>query len=208
MSGTLEVHVADPSQTDDPAFYFDFTSPDAYLVAERILALMPVPVEWVPVSAADLGSQQRRGLDAAERERLEALGAERGTQRFVWPEPFPFDSDLALRAATYAKGIGRIVAFSLAAFRQCYAAGRSLELLDNVVIAASGCEMHPAAVIKGVELRSTRSALARAAALAVTRGVRSVPAVYVPALDGAQGRVFHGDAELEMATEALAATVG
>ena len=39
-----------------------------------------------------------------------------------WPEPFPGNTLVAMRAATYAKEIGRAVAFSLAAFRQAFAA--------------------------------------------------------------------------------------
>ena len=45
--------------------------------------------------------------------------------------------------ATYAKQIGRAVAFSLAAFRQAFAGGRDLGERDNVLIAAAACEMHP-----------------------------------------------------------------
>ena len=58
-----------------------------------------------------------------------------------------------MRAATYAKQIGRTVAFALAAFRQAFAGGRALDA-DNVLIAAAACEMHPAAVLKAIELRS------------------------------------------------------
>lgn len=201
MSDALEVHRAVPRSDEDPAFYFDFAVPEAYLAAERVLALMPVATEWVPVLAGPLGATA--ACTAADRERVEMIGGERGLQRFVWPEPLPFDSGLSMRAATYAKGIGRVVAFSLAAFRQCYAAGRSLESIDNVVIAASGCEMHPAAVIKGCELRSTGAALDRATALAGARGVSALPAIYVPARAGSPASVYAGDAELERAAEAL-----
>ena len=204
VSRALEVHVGGPSDADDPAFYFYFTSPDAYMAAERVLALMPVPAAWVPVRASGLGCGTQLALSDQARERIGAIGEQRAMQRFVWPDPFPVDGDLALRAATYAKGIGRVVAFSLAAFRQCYAAGRALDKIDNVVIAASGCEMHPAAVIKGCELKSTRAALDRATQLAAARGVHSVPAVYVPARGGAIAQVFHGDDELDAATAVLA----
>jgi 2-hydroxychromene-2-carboxylate isomerase len=79
--------------------------------------------------------------------------------------------------ATYAKQIGRAVAFSLAAFRQAFAAGRDLSERDNVLIAAAACEMHPAAVIKGAELRGTLERLEAATAEARAAGVRDVPAV-------------------------------
>ena len=51
-------------------------------------------------------------------------------------------------AATYAKQVGRTVAFSLAAFRQAFAGGRDLGDTDTVLIAAAACEMHPAAVLR------------------------------------------------------------
>src|SRR6202041_2177360 len=71
-----------------------------------------------------------------------------GLQPLRWPEPFPFDSALAMRAATYAKGIGRVVPFAQAAFRQAFAGGHDLERSDFVLIAAAACEMHPQAVLR------------------------------------------------------------
>ena len=81
-----------------------------------------------------------------------------GLQPLRWPEPFPFDSEQALLAATYAKSIGRIVAYSLAAFRQAFAGGHALDE-DHVLIAASACEMHPRAVLKALESRRVREQL-------------------------------------------------
>ncbi len=63
-----------------------------------------------------------------------------------------------MRVATYAKSIGRTVPFVQAAFRQAFAGGTLLEDLDFVLIAAAACEMHPAAVLKGAELRSVERA--------------------------------------------------
>jgi hypothetical protein len=42
-----------------------------------------------------------------------------------------------------------------------------------VLIAAAACEMHPAAVVKGAALRSTRERLERATAEAAAAGVRA-----------------------------------
>ena len=189
---------------DGPAFHFDLGSPDAYLLAERVLQTMPVATEWIPVLAADLpGAESFEAFRCAE-ERDIVLGqyadaaARRGLQPLRWPDPFPFDSTFAMHAATYAKEVGRTVAFALAAFRQAFAGGRALDP-DTVLIAAAACEMHPAAVLKAVELRSVRDALARRTARAVELGVRDVPAIVV----GAQ--VFHGDAGLEAAARAAAA---
>ena len=105
-----------------------------------------------------------------------------------------------MRVATYARQIGRAVAFSLAAFRQAFAAGRDLSVTDNVLIAAAACELHPHAVAKGAALASVTRALQEATARAAERGVRDVPAVWLP-----DGRVFHGDEALDGAARALIA---
>lgn len=80
-------------------------------------------------------------------------------------------------AATYAKKVGRGVAFSLAAFRQEFAGGRDIGDENTVLIAGAACEMHPVALTKGIELRSTAQALQIAGERAVNAGVRSLPAI-------------------------------
>ena len=186
-----------------PVFYLDVAVPEAYLAAERILPLMPVPCEWIPVVDAELPAGGWGAWRCAEEREIELsqferTAASRGLQPIRWPAELPFDSSLALRAATYAKGAGKVVAFSLAAFRQAYAGGRDLSEEDNVAIVGAACEIHPRALLTGAATRGTRTSLARATALARERGVRSVPAVWVA------GEVFHGDAELERAAAALA----
>jgi 2-hydroxychromene-2-carboxylate isomerase len=144
-------------------FYFDLADPAAYLEAERLRADDPA-VEWVPVLAPPAFRCAEEV--ASLREDVERGAAALGLQPVRWPEPFPFDSERAMLAATYAKQIGRAVAFSLAAFRQAYAAGRSLEEVDNVLIAAAACEMHPRAVLKAIESQNVREALDEATASA------------------------------------------
>jgi 2-hydroxychromene-2-carboxylate isomerase len=178
--------MAGSSTADAPAFFFDLASPTAYVAAERALRDHP-GVEWVPVLARGLGSQppaeswesfrcaEERDIALAQ---VERMAAQQGLQPVRWPDPFPFDSLFAMRVATYAKQIGRTVAFALAAYRQAFAGGRSLADPDNVVIAAAACEMHPAAVLKAAELRGVRDALDAATARAASLGVRDVPAVW------------------------------
>jgi len=114
---------------------------------------------------------------AAYREDVERAARAQGVQPLVWPDPFPSDSEWAMLVATYAKQIGRAVAFGLAAFRQAFAAGRDLSERDNVLIAAAACEMHPLAVVKGAALRGTRDRLEAATEEARAAGVHEVPAV-------------------------------
>ena len=98
------------------------------------------------------GRSAARAEVDAYREDIERRAARYGLQPLRWPDPFPSDAEWAMLAATYAKQIGRAVAFSLAAFRQAYAGGRDLGDPDTVLLAAAACEMHPAAVEKGARL--------------------------------------------------------
>ena len=181
------------------AFYFDLASPEAYLAAERVLQTFGGPCEWRPILAAELaGSESFEGF-RCEQERsiflseFERRAARQGLQAVRWPEPFPFDSRAAMLAATYAKSIGRAVAFAQAAFRQAFAGGHALSVTDNVLIAASACEMHPAAVLKAIATRGVAEQLAAETAGARELGVSDVPAFVV----GEQ--VFVGEAQLEAA---------
>jgi len=176
--------------SDPPAsFYFDLSSPEAYLAAERILQLLPGPAEWQPVLASKLrgGGEDEDGL----RERIALRAQELGLQPLRWPDPFPFDSALAMRVATYAKSIGRAVPFAQAAFRQAFAGGHSLAETDHVLVAAAACEMHPAAVLRGAGLRSVERELAAQTARAARAGIIEVPAI------GVNGRVFAGERAVE-----------
>lgn len=114
---------------------------------------------------------------AVERPSVEAAAERLGLQPVRWPDPFPFDSRVAMLAATFAKRSGRAVAFSLAAMRQAFAAGRDLSETDNVLIAAAACELHPRAVLKGIETASVRKGLEEASAAAHERGVSELPAI-------------------------------
>jgi 2-hydroxychromene-2-carboxylate isomerase len=187
------------------SFYFDLASPLAYLAAERVLQVLDGPAEWQPVLARELSGAEtfeayRCGNEQEVfREELARRARELGLQPLRWPEPFPFDSTLAMRVATYAKSIGRSVPFAQAAFRQAFAGGRSLADPDNVLIAAAACEMHPAAVLRGAELRSVAEQLAAATAAASAAGVSDVPAIVL------DGRVFVGERALEDAAAQMAA---
>jgi len=196
------------SSTDSPAFYFDLAVPECYLVAERILHTLPVACEWRPVLGCDLPGGLRFGAwrcaeeRAIELERFEREAARHGLQPLRWPAELPIDSAFAMRVAMYASSIGRAVAFAQAAFRQAYAGGRDLSVPDNVLIAASACEMHPAAVLKAAGLRSVSGALERTTSEAAERGVTSLPAIY------SDGAIHDGAAGLDCAARALAPVVG
>ena len=184
---------------DLPAFYFDLSSPECWLAAERVLRVVPPPCEWVPVSMPFEGAFRCAEEESIFRAEIERTAADRGLQDVRWPAEFPFDSAFAQRAATYAKVGGKAVGFAQAAFRQAYAGGRDLSDPDNVMIAAAAVEIHPRALLVGADTAGTKRRLEEATEQARERGVQSVPAVW------AGGSVFHGDDALEAAAAAIAA---
>jgi 2-hydroxychromene-2-carboxylate isomerase len=128
---------------------------------------------------------------------VERRAARYGLMPIRWPPGWPNNTLTAMRAATFAQQTGRVVAFSLAAFRQAFAAGKDLSDIDNVLIAAASCELHPNAVINGIAMRSTKDRLRDATREAFERGVRGVPTVAVG------DELFSGDDRLEEAAAAL-----
>lgn len=197
-----------PAASPPAAFYFDLASPDAYLAAERALRVLPGPCEWVPIHAAHLPHAETfeayrcANEEQIFREEIARRARIHGLQPVRWPVGFPFDSRLAMLAATYAKRIGRTVPFGLAAFRQAFAAGRDLAVEENILIAAAACEIHPAALIKALASRRVSGELDRATAAALELGVIDVPAVRVG------DRVLVGDARLEEAGRVLRGAAG
>jgi 2-hydroxychromene-2-carboxylate isomerase len=188
------VEVLHPSPHPDrsapqPVFYYDLADPHCYLAAERVMAALPVVPEWEPVA-------WKHSLEA-DRKDIERRAAELGLQPLRWPGQWPPDSLEAMLAATYAKRIGRAVAFSLAAFRQAFAGGRDLGDRDTILIAGAACEIHPTALLKALGTESVGAALAAAGARARSAGVRSLPAI--------QGgdAVFEGEDALQRAAAAL-----
>jgi 2-hydroxychromene-2-carboxylate isomerase len=194
-----------------PIFYYDLASPECYLAAERVSFILGLTPVWEPVIGsweegghreADGAQTQGFGLllgPDPDRGATERIARERGLQAMRWPLHWPPDSEPAMRVAAYAKSIGRVTAFSLAAFRQTFAAGRDLSDLDTILIAAAACEMHPAAVTKAVGLRPVARALEQASERAMASGVRRLPALRI------DGLVFEGDGGLDEAGAALAA---
>ncbi len=187
----------------EAVFYFDLASPSAYLAAERIQQVLGehggMRIVWQPVLARGLPGTRSLDASSAElRSAIELRAARQGALPVRWPQEFPFDSEHAMLVATYAKSIGRATAFAQAAFRQAFAAGRSLADPDSVLIAAAACELHPAAVVRGAGLASVRQQLDAATTRAAGADVSYVPAVQVGS------RVFVGEDAPEQAASGVA----
>ena len=189
-------------------FYYDFSSPYAYLAAERISGLFAEAEleqpQWQPISFGHVlkvsgrrpwSFEDDRSADFSE---IQRRADERGLPQVRYPDGWPVEnySLNPIRAAIYAKESGRVVSFSLACFRQVFAAGRDMSDVDNVLLAAAACELHPNAVIKGIETKSVKDKLRSATEEALARGIEGIPTVAVG------DRLFWGDDRLEEAVRA------
>jgi 2-hydroxychromene-2-carboxylate isomerase len=194
-------------EPERPVFYYDLNSPYAWLAAERVHAVFAEPPVWQPIAFAfilrhdgrtpwSMGPERDSGVAEIERR-----AADRGLPAPRWPEGWPVAtySLPAMRAAVFAAEIGKVVAFSLAAFRQQFNAGRGLNEIDNVVLAAAACEIHPNALLPAIERDAIKDRLTEATEDAIARGVPGVPTVRVG------DELFWGDDRLEEAAQAASA---
>ena len=168
-------------------FYFDLGSPYAYLTAERISGLFTEAEleqpEWQPIllgglfqrfdrdSWAQTGRARAEGMAEVERR-----AAAYGLPPLVWPEPWPGNTLIAMRVATFAKQTGRTVSFALAAFRQAFAAGRDLDRPRQRDDRRRRLRAAPAgAAESGRRPRSSRTRCARRPTRPASRGVDRRP---------------------------------
>lgn len=188
-----------------PVFYYDLGSPYSYLAAERVNAVLGVVPVWRPVLLGGIfkATGRRSWAEgegrAAGMAEVERRARARDLPPVRWPDPWPGNMLTAMRAAVFAQRSGRVVAFSLAAFRQAFAAGRDLGDPDNVALAGAACELHPRALLKGVESQATKDALREQTEAALAAGVTGVPTVAVG------GELFWGDDRLADAAAAASA---
>ena len=180
-------------------FLVDVGSPYAYLAAERIEAVLPGPGVWEPIllggvfRATGGGSWALTDARADGIEEVERRALAYGLPPVRWPEPWPGDMLLAMRAATAAdlRGAGR--AFLLAALRLSFRDGRDLSDPAAVRDAAQTAGIEGDELLAAAADPSVKATLRERTDAAVALGVRGVPTVVVGE------RLFWGDDQLEAA---------
>lgn len=167
-------------------FFYDIGSPYAWVVAERLAKSLP-EAEWQPVLQPDVDDGP---LWDGDTEQIFDFAQKFGLLRPVFDDDQLFktiaDSRRMMLAATYAKSIGRTVAFSLAAFRQIFNAAKPVDHDDTILLAAAACEMHPRAVLQALEMDSTSAGLKAAGErlLELAGGRTELPVLIGAAADG------------------------
>jgi 2-hydroxychromene-2-carboxylate isomerase len=185
--------------------YFDLGSPFAYLASERVHEVLPRPVHWQPVSLGALFKLTGRSswaLDDPERRQAGMAEVERrallyGLPAVRWPDPWPGNYLMAMRAATFAQSGGHGREFIASAFRGAFQEGRDLSVPANVLAAASDAGLDPHEVDEATRDPAIKLALREATDAAHRLGVFGVPTVAI------DGELFWGDDRLEDAATHL-----
>jgi len=202
--GVISVHRHDPGASPVPAgdpgqpiLYYDLASAESYLAVERCMQALGVVPTFEPVALGPPAFRCAEELDI-HRGEIARRAAERNLQPLRWPDGWPdVDTTPALLAATYAKRIGKVAAFTLAALRQAFAGGRDLGDIDTVLIAGAACEIHPRAILKALDTVGIRDELDQTTAAARAAGVTTSPSVVIGS------DLFPGDGGLDDARAAL-----
>jgi 2-hydroxychromene-2-carboxylate isomerase len=184
-----------------PAFYYDISSPYAYLAAERMSTVLP-DADWQPILIGGLFKLNGRTswVFSDERESRMAEIEERakryGLPPITWPMGLP-DNQLGLqRAATVAKRHERAAGFALEAFRATYVRGIDPSSDEGLREVAAAVDLDGDALIAGIAEQDVKDELRRTTERAHEQGVPGVPTVVV------DGEVFWGDDRLEEAAAA------
>jgi 2-hydroxychromene-2-carboxylate isomerase len=192
----------------EPVFFFDLSSPYAYLAAERVDDLLPVKPRWQPiVFGAVLRARGRIPWSLQSETRapgqadVEARAGERGLPPVRWPEGWPDESYSVtpLRAVLHAQEQGADRELTLALYRTEFAEGRALNELETVLAAAEACGLDPEDLRRGIESQEIKDRLRAATDDAIARGIDGIPTLAIG------DRLFWGDDRLEEAAAALSA---
>jgi 2-hydroxychromene-2-carboxylate isomerase len=188
-----------------PTFYYDLSSPYAYLAANRVDDVLPVRPEWRPIAFGVIVQQTGKVPWSFAEDRRAAFDeiAERASDRGLppvrYPEGWPVKtySLLALRAALLAADQDQVRAISHELYRTAFVDGRHLADLESVLDAAERAGMDRAATALALQSDDVKDRLRADTDAALALGVTGVPTVAVG------DQLFWGDDRLEDAAAAF-----
>jgi 2-hydroxychromene-2-carboxylate isomerase len=186
-----------------PTLYFDLGSPYGYLATERAAGVLGHEAELEPILLGAIfeyrgrGSWSQTDARASNVEEVERRAREYGLPPVEWPPGWPPNTLAAMRAATWAKRLGRVREFALAAYRRAFVDGRDLGELEVVVAAAAQAGLPAHELPDAIREPGIKDELRRVTQEAWEAGVVGVPCVRVGS------DVYYGDDRLEDAAAAL-----
>ncbi|MGH6622727.1 MAG: 2-hydroxychromene-2-carboxylate isomerase [Burkholderiaceae bacterium] len=187
-----------PTSTNALEFYFDFSSPYAYIASEEIEAVatrLDRPVQWHPIL---LGAvfKETGGAPLTELHPAKAAHSIRDFARsaafagvpYRHPSPFPIGTVTAARAVLWMQRTRPRDAapFIHAVFRDFFINGRNISDAAVIGLIGAGFGVDPSELAVGVKDESIKAALKDEIDTAMTRGVFGVPTVFV------DGEMFWG----------------
>ena len=190
-------------------FFYDFASPYSYLASTRVEAQARRAggeVRFRPflLGAVFKATGNHPPLETPAKLRHAWVDLQRWARRLsvpLAPPPgFPVPSLLALRAALEAERLGKLVPYTHAVYRACWAEGKDLADPQVLAAAASAAGLDGAAVVAAAP--RYKEALARQTQEAVERGAFGAPTFFVATAGGEE--MFVGNDRLDFACEALA----
>jgi 2-hydroxychromene-2-carboxylate isomerase len=191
---------------DAPIFYYDLSSPYAYLAAARVDDVLPVRPEWRPIAFGVIVQRigkvpwsfaSDRSADFAEIDRRAAAA---GLPPVRYPEGWPVEtySIVALRAALAVEDQDERRAITRELYRTAFVEGKHLADVETVLGAVERVGLDRAAVSTALGSPELKERLRAETDAALARGVTGVPTVAI----GEQ--LFWGDDRLGDAAAALA----
>jgi 2-hydroxychromene-2-carboxylate isomerase len=190
---------------DAPVFYYDLSSPYAYLAALRVDDVLPVRPEWRPIAfgviiraVGKVPWSMRDGREARFDE-IAARARDRGLPEFRYPEGWPAEtySLVGLRALLLTTDQDQQRAAARELYRTMFVDGRHLADVDTVrdAVARAGIDVEDFdGRVSGDEVKQRLRAETDEA---LEAGVTGIPTVAV------DGKLFWGDDRLEEAAAAL-----
>jgi 2-hydroxychromene-2-carboxylate isomerase len=185
--------------SDTIDLYFDYGSPFAYFLSERILHAAPgwnVAIQWKPIELHKLSNFEERMPYTDKKRQYVALDAARSAEfhgiPVQMPEPFPVRSALALLVSLAAQESGAFAALHPLLFRAAWAEQRDIGEPEVVrdCIRRAGADAD--ALLQRAGSAEIAARLASLTAEAESRGVFGVPTMFLG------NEPFWGNDRLEM----------
>jgi 2-hydroxychromene-2-carboxylate isomerase len=179
--------------------YIDLNSPYAYLATERAARVLGREPELEPILLGAIFKQRGWGSWAHTDEReqrvadLAARAARYGLPPLAYPDGWPLDGLVAMRAATWAKRQGMVERFALEVFRRQFRDGVDCSGIDALAEVADTVGLGGNALRAAVQTPPVKDALRAATTAAWDAGVRGIPTLC------RSGRLYYGDDQLEAA---------